>query len=357
MNLVAVGLNHKTAPVAIRERLAFPEADLAAAAGRIRSEGLAAEAVVVSTCNRVELYAAPAPSADPMEVAGWLRGFLARDRGPSGDLPGVLYAHVGTGAVEHLFRVVSGLDSLVLGETEILGQMKRAYSIASAAGHTGALLNRAFQRAFSVAKRLRTETGIQRGNTSVAAVAVGLAERVFEDLDRREVLVIGAGETGARTARALRARGVRGIRVSNRSLDRATALAGELQGRAIDFQDWEREFATVDIVLSATGSAHPILDRRVLEPTMARRGGRPLLLVDLAVPRDIDPGVTGLPGVFLANVDDLQSVADAATRQRRGEIARCENLIRGAAAGLVGRAGLRSGSRGLRPTAVPTPCP
>ena len=205
MPLVVVGLSHKTAPVEVRERMAFAESDLAAAAARIRSLGLAAEALVVSTCNRVELYAA-APEGDPLALSQQLRGFLSRDRGPAADLPGIVYTHSGTAALEHLFRVVSGLDSLVLGETEILGQIKRFYSVALASGHTGGMLNRSFQRAFSIAKRIRTETQIQRGNTSVAAVAVELAERIFDDLERRQVLVIGAGDTSEKTARALRGR-------------------------------------------------------------------------------------------------------------------------------------------------------
>lgn len=354
MSLVAVGLNHKTAPVAIRERMAFDEADLAPAAGRVRSLGIADEAVVVSTCNRVELYAASS-SVDAPAMARRLTEFLASDRGHPVDLPGVLYTHADTAALEHLFRVVSGLDSLVLGETEILGQMKRAYSVALAAGHTGILLNRSFQRSFGVAKRLRAETRIQRGPTSVASVAVGLAERLFQDLDHRRVLVIGAGDTGRKTARAFRARGVQGIRVSNRSPDRAALLAGELEGHVVGFQDWEREFESVDIILSATGSARPILDHPILERTMAARGSRPLLLVDLAVPRDIDPEVARIPGVFLANVDDLQSVAEAATDLRRGEIVRCEALIRDAAARWDAT---RPSRRPVpRPSTAGSPCP
>ena len=345
MPLVAVGVSHKTAPIEVREQLAFTEADLATAAARIRSLGLATEALVVSTCNRVELYAA-SPSGDPAALAQQLRGFLARDRGHSGDLSGIVYTHQGTAALEHLFRVVSGLDSLVLGETEILGQIKRFYSVALAAGSTGGILNRSFQRAFAMAKRVRTETQIQRGNTSVAAVAVELAERIFDDLDRRQVMVIGAGDTSEKTARALRGRGAKGILVSNRSFDRAAALAEELDGRAIGFQDWEHEFAAVDIVISATGSPHPILDRDRLERLMAGRRPRPILLIDLAVPRDIDPAVTLLPEVFLANVDDLQSVADTATRQRREEVARCETMIREAAAEFDG--GRRFGPFALR---------
>lgn len=178
MPLVAVGLSHKTAPIEVRERMAFAESDLASAAARIRSLGLATEALVVSTCNRVEVYAA-IPSGDPAALVQQLRGFLVHDRGQSGDLSGIVYTHQGTAALEHLFRVVSGLDSLVLGETEILGQIKRFYSIALASGSTGGILNRSFQRAFAMAKRVRTETQIQRGNTSVAAVAVELAERIL----------------------------------------------------------------------------------------------------------------------------------------------------------------------------------
>lgn len=354
MTLVAVGLNHKTAPVAIRERLAFAEADLALAAGRLRSLGIADEVVVVSTCNRVEVYAASA-SADPTTLAARVREFLASDRGQSAESFGLLYSYADTAALEHLFRVVSGLDSLVLGETEILGQMKTAYSVALAAGHTGTLLNRLFQRAFALAKRLRSETGIQRGHTSVASVAVGLAERLFDDLARRRVLVIGAGDTGRTTARALRARGVRGIRVSNRSPDRAAILARELEGEVVEFHDWAREFEAVDIVLSATGSPQPILDRSLLEPTMAARGARPLLLVDLAVPRDIDPSVAQIPGVFLANVDDLQSVAEAETHRRRGEIARCETLIRESAADWEVQRPPRR--RVTHPSLTRSPCP
>jgi len=345
MPLVAVGVSHKTAPIEVRERMAFTEADLASAAARIRSLGLATEALVVSTCNRVELYAA-SPSGDPAALAQQLRSFLARDRGQSGDLSGIVYTHQGTAALEHLFRVVSGLDSLVLGETEILGQIKRFYSVALAAGSTGGILNRSFQRAFAMAKRVRTETQIQRGNTSVAAVAVELAERIFDDLDRRQVMVIGAGDTSEKTARALRGRGAKGILVSNRSFDRAAALAEELDGRAIGFEDGEHEVAAVDIVISATGSPHQILDRDRLERLMAGRRPRPILLIDLAVPRDIDPAVTLLPEVFLANVDDLQSVADTATRQRREEVARCEKMIREAAAEFDG--GRRFGPFALR---------
>jgi glutamyl-tRNA reductase len=344
MPFVVAGISHKTAPVSVREKLAFPEAEITAALGRMKSSGVATEAVVLSTCNRVELYATG--HGDLSVLSRRVRAFLGEDRGFDGDLVPVTYTHADTAALEHLFRVASGLDSLVLGETEILGQLKKSYSVALESGHTGGVLNKAFQRAFSVAKRVRTETQIQRGNTSVAAVAVDLAERIFDNLADREVLVIGAGDTSEKTARALLSRGARSILVSNRTFDRAAALAEELGGRAIHFDEWEREFSRVDIVVSATGAPHYILDRPKLERLLRPRGNRPLLLVDLAVPRDIDPVVTMINDVFLANVDDLQAVADSAARQRREELARCEEMIRTTAAEFQG--GRRFGPFGVR---------
>ena len=330
MHIAVVGLSHRTAPVEIRERLSIAEQSMEESLQRLRADEQVLEASILSTCNRLEIYTLLRHPEQGVTAVG---SFLSEHSGLAlGDLTPHLFTYHHEEAVAHLMRVAAGLDSLVLGETEILGQIKRFYSVALASGSTGGILNRSFQRAFAMAKRIRTQTQIQRGNTSVAAVAVELAERIFDDLDRRQVLVIGAGDTSEKTARALRGRGAQGILVSNRSFDRAAALAEQLEGRAIGFQDWEREFTAVDIVVSATGSPHPILDRARLERLMAGRRPRPILLIDLAVPRDIDPAVTLLPEVFLANVDDLQSVADTATRQRREEVARCEAMIREAAA-------------------------
>ena len=213
---------------------------------------------------------------------------------------------------------------MVLGETEILGQLKKAYDLAFRHRHTGACLNKAFQRAFHVAKHVRTETNIQRGSVSVASVAVELAEKIFSSLADREVLVIGAGETSEKTARALLSRGARSIIVANRSHDRAVALAGEFGGRAVPFDDWAREFEKIDIAISSTSAPHHILDRAKLEPLMKARQQRPLLLIDIAVPRDIDPEVNFLENVYLYNIDDLQAIADDYLKLRREEIARCE---------------------------------
>ena len=328
MGLVVVGLNHRSAPVEVRERFAYPEPALVPALGRFRSlQGPddATELTLLSTCNRTELYAAG--NAPGHVLASLLRDFLLADRQvPAGEVE--FYTHVDAKAAEHLFRVAAGLDSLVLGETEILGQLKLAYDRALAGAMTGKVLNRAFQRAFNVAKKIRTETNIQRGNTSVASVAVELAERIFDRLDHREVLVLGAGDTSEKTARALLSRGARSVLVSNRTYERAVALATELGGRALHFDAWEQEFARIDIVISATGAPHVILSRDRLEQLHRGRASRPLLLIDLAVPRDIDPDCEQIDDVFLYNVDHLQSVADEATRLRQVERERCEEIIR-----------------------------
>jgi glutamyl-tRNA reductase len=259
-----------------------------------------------------------------------------------------LYALGEPQSIEHLFKVASGLDSMVLGETEILGQLKKAYDLALQHKHTGGRLNRTFQRAFNVAKQIRTETNIQRGSVSVGSVAVELAEKIFSALNDRHVLVIGAGDTSEKTARALLSRGAQSIIVSNRSYDRAAALAGELGGRAIHFDQWAAEFEKIDIVISSTAAPHYILDRVKLGPLMKLRKNRPLLVIDIAVPRDVEPEVNFLENVYLYNIDDLQAIADDYLKQRREEIARCEAIIRERAVALLGAqrpSGLPSSSR------------
>jgi glutamyl-tRNA reductase len=224
---------------------------------------------------------------------------------------------------------------MVLGETEILGQLKKAYDLALQHGHTAGRLNKAFQRAFNVAKHVRTTTNIQRGSISVGSASVELAEKIFTQLSDREVMVIGAGDTSEKTARALLSRGARGIIVTNRSHEKAVALAQELGGRAVQFEDWAAEFARIDIVISSTAAPHYILDRKRLEPLMKLRRNRPLLLIDIAVPRDIEPEVNFLENVFLYNIDDLQAIADDCLKQRQQEVARCEQIIREKAQGLL----------------------
>ncbi|HEV2434964.1 MAG TPA: glutamyl-tRNA reductase [Verrucomicrobiae bacterium] len=362
MNVVVIGLSHHSSPVELRERFAFAEANIPGALRSLRESGVAAEAVILSTCNRVEIYAATA--LDPAKAFAALKEFLTGwgestgeseisslspqrgeeavfsnskplaptlsplGRGDAVKLSGAeLYTLTEPQSLEHLFKVACGLDSMVLGETEILGQLKQAYTLAHQQGHTGARLNKAFQRAFHVAKHVRTHTDIQRGSISVASVAVELAEKIFSSLKGCDVLVLGAGDTSEKTARALLSRGAHSIVVASRSLERAQILAKEFGGRAVPFDQWTAEFVKIDIAISSTSAPHHILDRARLEPLMQARHQRPLLLIDIAVPRDVDPEVNFLENVYLYNIDDLQAVADDYLKQRKKEIARCEQII------------------------------
>lgn len=333
MPLVVIGLSHHSSPVTVRERFALVDAAIPEALQSLRGSGAVSEAVILSTCNRVEIYA-ETPAQDREALAALRRFFLERNGGEGSEIP--LYIHSGQAGLEHLFKVACGLDSMVLGETEILGQLKKAYELALRHRHTGSRLNRAFQRAFNVAKQIRTETNIQRGSISVGSVAVELAQKLFSSLADHPVMIIGAGETGEKTARALLSRGAHSIIVSNRSYDRAVELARELEGRAVRFEEWDDAFASIDILVSSTSAPHYVLDRPRLEPLMKRRKNRPVLLIDIAVPRDIDPAVNFLENVYLYNIDDLQAIADDYLFQRKEEIARCETIIREKASALAG---------------------
>ncbi len=337
MPIVVIGLSHHSASVAVRERFAFAEAGVSTALQRLRDSSVAQEAVILSTCNRVEIYVVTA--LEPAEAFTALRQFLVNCHDYRDPLTSEIYMLAEPHSVHHLFKVASGLDSMVLGETEILGQLKKAYDLALQKGHTGGRLNKTFQRAFNVAKHIRTETNIQRGSVSVGSVAVELAEKIFSRLDDRDVMIIGAGDTSEKTARALLSRGARSIIVSNRSHDKALALAQELGGRAVQFDEWAKEFAAIDIVISSTSAPHYILDRVKLAPLMKLRRNRPLLLIDIAVPRDIEPEVNFLENVYLYNVDDLQSIAADYLKQRKEEAARCECIIAEKVDALLGNLG------------------
>lgn len=333
MPIIVLGLSHHTCPVEVRERFAFDDAEILAIVRDLRNRGLVAEGVIVSTCNRMELYAVTA-SAERESLAQ-IRAYLVERRGYDKPLTDEFYLLHEPHSLEHLFKVACGLDSMLLGETEILGQLKKAYELALQHQHTGGRLNKAFQRAFNVAKHIRTSTNIQRGSVSVASAAVELAEKIFSNLAEHQVMVIGAGDTSEKTARALLSRGAKSLIVSNRSYERAAALAQELSGRAIHFEEWTGEFEHIDIVISSTAAPHHILDRAKLEPIMKIRRNRPLLLIDIAVPRDIDPEVNFLDSVYLYNIDDLQAIADNYLKQRQEDIARCEEYIRAKAQALL----------------------
>ena len=347
MPVVVIGLSHHSSPVTVRERFAFEEAGVPAALQRLRDSGIADEAVILSTCNRVEIYAAT--TLEAQRAFAELREFLLTCHDYREPLTDEIYSLSEPQSLHHLFKVACGLDSMVLGETEILGQLKKAYDVALRNGHTHGLLNKAFQGAFHVAKHVRTETNIQRGSVSVGSVAVELAEKIFSHLSERDVMILGAGDTSEKTARALLSRGARSIVVSSRSHDHAMTLAAQLGGRAVAFDDWTAEFANIDVVISSTSAPHYILDRAKLEPLMKLRRNRPVLLIDIAVPRDIEPEVNLLEGVFLYNIDDLQAIAEDYLRQRKNEAARCEQIIREKVGTLLRRA------PGRHPCPAPNP--
>lgn len=324
MKVVCLGVSHQTASVEIRERFAIPDGDLPAVIAQLNTLPGIHESVVVSTCNRVEFYAA---TPAPMEALSSLQQFLEQRIGPVCEQPSPLFTHLGVASINHLFRVVSGLESMVIGETEILGQVKKAYAAAAAAGGTSRNLNKLFQRAFNVAKEVRTNTSITRGAVSVGSAAVDLAERIFGKLSHCKVMILGAGETSELTARALQLRGVKSIIVSNRSYDRAARLAEEMGGEAIHFDQWEHRFHEIDILVSSTAAPHAVVTQAKLAPVMHKRADRPLFVIDLAVPRDVEANVNDLEGVYLYDIDSLQAIAKQGLEVRKREMSQCELLI------------------------------
>lgn len=320
MNLFCVGLSHHTAGVSLRERFAVESGALTSLLGEMRLRAGLPEAVLLSTCNRVEVYGL---SPDPAAAARACADFLQETAGAEAEF----YRHERAAGAHHLFRVACGLDSMVVGETEILGQVKDAYAAALEGGATGAALNRLFQSAFRVAKQVRTDTAITRGAVSVGSVAVELAEKIFGDLTPCRLLLLGAGEAGTRTARSLQSRGVGGLIFANRTFDRAAELSAELGGMALHFDHWHGALKDVDIVIGATAARERLLSVAELTPLLAARGDRPLFFVDLAVPRDFDPELNTLEGVYLHDMDSLQAMARRGMSAREQEMARCEELI------------------------------
>jgi glutamyl-tRNA reductase len=305
-----LGLNHKTAPVALREKLAFNEDRLVAALRALRQERGVAEVVILSTCNRTEVYWAG--SASGAELSQWLE----RHQEEGLDLTASVYLHQEKHAVEHAFNVASGLDSMVLGEAQILGQLKNAYRIAQETGSTGPHLNKLFQAAFSAAKRVRSETQIGANAVSLASATVSLARRMYSDFSTRTALMIGAGEMVALTARHFAAAGVKRIVIANRTLVNAQTLAAEISGYAVDLSHLDKELTEADIVVSCTASLVPMISKAAAAAAVRTRRHRPIFMVDLAVPRDIDPTVADLEDVYLFSIDDLQQLVDENRQQR-----------------------------------------
>ena len=326
MEIVLVGLNHRTAPLEVRERVSFTLEQARRAADELRSRGLLEESLVLSTCNRSELYGVPPETSH--ECAPGLSSFLSEFHSVRQDvLNGMLYQHYDRAAVRHLFRVSAGLDSQLLGEAEILGQVREAYRFAHEQGATGPVLNRLFQGALETGKRVRAETELGTRPMSVAAAGVKLAERIFGKLADRTALVLGAGTISEQVVSALRDRGIAHLFVMNRSGDRAESLAQQFGGRVLEWGDWETALLAPDVVVSSVASEEPIVSRKVLEQAMAARSNRALFLMDLGVPRNVEPAAADLYNLYIYNIDDLTEIVEQNRHARESEVPRAEVIV------------------------------
>lgn len=325
MSLLVVGLNHRTAPIELREHVAFAPAQAREAIQQLTREGVLEEAVIVSTCNRSEVYGV---SALERKAVPAVQSFVCRFHCVDPQrLNGAFYHYLEADAVRHLFRVAASLDSMVLGEPHILGQVRQAFSMALECRTTGLILNHLFQKAAQVGKRVRSETEIGLRPTSVSAVAVELAMKIFGELGDRSVLVVGAGQMSQLTARGLAMRGARRITVTNRSFDRATVLAEQVGGRALPWEQLVTSLKIQDIVITSVQTDQYIIRRDVIEQMMSERNHRPLFLIDLGLPRNIDPDAEHVYNVFLYNLDDLQSIAARNREAREKDIPKAERIV------------------------------
>ncbi len=328
--IVVIGLSHRTAPVQVRERLAAGADTLPTVLARLALRRELGEAMFLSTCNRVEVVALVAGHSSAEGARHAIREELARQGGASSgeELAPYLYEKVGDEAVRHIFRVACSLDSMVLGEPQILGQVKDAYEAAVAAGTLKGTLGRCMSRAFSVAKRVRTETEIGAGSVSISSVAVDLATRIFGDLADRTVLLLGAGEMAEAAAKSL-VQGARALRICNRSFDRAAALAGQMHASAVPWDALPEELAVADVVVASTASATYVVTRKMVQQAMKSRKGRTLLFVDIAVPRNVDPTVHGLDNAYVYNVDDLEQEVARGLQARQSYVQAAEAIVDG----------------------------
>ncbi|HWZ86587.1 MAG TPA: glutamyl-tRNA reductase [Thermoanaerobaculia bacterium] len=322
--LLLLGWNFRTAALSVRERVAFSSDEVREALDRIRGEGLVSEGVIVSTCNRSEIYGV----SDGSHTSSHLTRLISEWRGLDvREAEAGSFYREGRDAARHLFRVAAGLESLALGESEVLGQVRTALRLAREAGATRAVLHRMFETAVSAGKRVRTETEIARHPLSVAAIGFELATKVFGDMAERTVLVLGAGETGTLFAQQAAAAGVRDVRIANRSLPRAEELAARMGGRAVPWDALPRALPEADVVVGTTASAEPVVSRADVETAMRERRGRPVFFLDLAIPRDFEAGVGDLYNVYAYGLDDLREVAEENRRRRSREVPRAEEIL------------------------------
>ncbi len=325
MDLIVVGLNHRTAPLEVRERVTFDEREVQETLSRARSERVLSEAILLSTCNRTEFYGL---STDNGAAEMYIRGLIAAAKHV--DLtahPGYAYTLTRLESVRHLLRVAAGLDSLVLGESQILGQVRRAHELSLESGACGLTMNRLLQSAILVGRRVRNETALGAGAVSVASAAAELAGKIFEDLSARSVLLIGVGEMGTLTARHMVERGVKKLTIANRTFHKAEALARELGGTALPLDRLESALADADIAISSTGATAPIVSRSLMQSIVSRRGAKPIFIIDIAVPRDFEASIGALDGVFLHDIDDMNLLVDRNLVKRRAEIPKAETIV------------------------------
>jgi glutamyl-tRNA reductase len=324
-NLILVGVNHKTTPVEIRERLAFSRGEIEASLERLVGNPEIIENIILSTCNRVEIYARV---NDRSKGVGLLKDFICDYHNISPrELDKYFYSYQDEQAVEHLFRVSSSLDSMVLGEAQILGQVKDAYSMARTLRSTGTVLNQLFEKAFNVAKKVREETGIAERGVSISSAAVELARKIFEDLENHSVMLVGTGEMAELAAKHLISYGVKTVYVCSRTYERAASLAKTLNGCALDFEMFKEEMHKADIVITSTASPKFIIKKDMVEHAIHQRKNKPIFFIDIAVPRDIEPEVNDLENVYLYDIDDLQGVVSANIKEREKEAETAMELI------------------------------
>ena len=325
-NLVLVGVNHKATPVEIREKLAFNQVKLEASLEQLVRCPEIAENIILSTCNRVEIYARVDNSDQGIQL---LKDFISDYHGLSrGSLDQYYYSYRDNQAIEHLFRVSASLDSMILGEAQILGQVKDAYSTARAFSSTGLVLNQLFEKAFNVAKKVREETGISERGVSISSAAVELAKKIFEDLENHSVMLVGTGEMAELAAKHLISYGVKTVYVASRTYERAISLAQTLNGCALDFDAFKEELYRADIVITSTAAPTFIIHKEMIEQAIHKRKNKPIFLIDIAVPRDIAPEVNDLENVYLYDIDDLQNVVNANMEERQKEAENAMEIIK-----------------------------
>lgn len=329
MNLVVVGINHKTAPVEIRERFSFSPQKIIEA-NRMLKDGVSlAENLILSTCNRMEIYAAV--NSDEDSLAG-IKDFLSKFHNLNlSDYDKAIYVYKDKAAIEHLFKVASGLDSMVIGEMEILGQVKKAYLDAKCSCTAGKILHRLFEKSFNTAKKIRTETFIGRGAVSISSAAVKLAAKILGRLNDKMVLIVGAGAVGEQLVLYLKKNGIKSIFVTNRTLEKARDLAAKFSAQAVSFEDFKNSLVEVDIIISSTGAPHSIIRKDDILSLMPKRKQRPLFIIDLAVPRDVEPEVNQVDNVYLYDIDDLQKIVNENIKFRVNELDNCSAIISTAA--------------------------